>query len=664
MINYVGQQIDRYRITERLGMGGMAVVYKAYDTRLERDVAIKLIRTEEIPPSQLERLMQRFEREAKAQARFSHPHIVPAYDYGEYKGTPYLVLGYMPGGTLKERIRSGISLEGALDVILPIADAVEYAHGMGVLHRDIKPSNIIFSEKNIPMLTDFGIAKILETTDSTLTGTGLGVGTPEYMSPEQWQGKAFPASDQYALGVVLYEMLTGQKPFQAETPMAVALKQMSDPLPPPSELNPMIPEVLEKIIYKSLAREPRDRFINVMAFKTGLEKIYNIQAIEHNKFADKELQSDKQGSINHIEAGSNILQSDIDNSGSVNQSKENFQRPADLNTASKNKITSTQDIFDSLEKSALVKQKASERAVEKSRKLPRWIQLFSGLILLIIIFVIGVNLFGWDPKGLLSAALIPTEIKNVDFITATQIEKDIYLPPISTQITSSSALEEKDTEAPTKTLTPSRTPTLEPTPEFITEINPIDEVVLIYVPEGERLYPFWIYQTEVTNAQYQKCVESGKCTEKYYEYGDYGDDDHPVSSVTWYQARRYCDWSGGRLPTAAEWKKAALGTDGRSYPWGNESPSCELANLFECNNHEFVSVGSYPLGASPYGALDMIGNVYEWVEDWAEYDPRYFDGPYLRIVMGVLSDWGLRWSSEPSNANSREGIRCVVDNLP
>jgi serine/threonine protein kinase len=272
MQNYVGQQIDRYRVTERLGMGGMAVVYKAYDTRLERDVAIKIIRTDEIPLSQHERLLKRFEREAKSQARFTHRNIVPIYDYGDVGGAPYLVMSYIPGGTLKLRTGQPVPYPQALGWLIPIADALHYAHQRGVIHRDIKPSNILFDSEDQPVLTDFGIAKLLETDEATLTGTGLGVGTPEYMAPEQWQGKATPATDQYALGVVLYELLTGQKPYTADTPAAIILMQANEPLRRPSTLAPGIPESLEKLLFKALANNPQDRYEDMAAMRKALER--------------------------------------------------------------------------------------------------------------------------------------------------------------------------------------------------------------------------------------------------------------------------------------------------------------------------------------------------------------------------------------------------------
>ena len=287
MQDYVGKQIDRYRITERLGMGGMAVVYKAYDTRLERDVALKLIRVDEIPPSQHERLMKRFEREAKAMAKFSHPNIVAVHDYGEVDGSPYLVIEYIPGGTLKDKTGQPIPVETAIGWITPIADALAYAHEFGIIHRDVKPSNILFDQKGRPILTDFGIAKILETDEATLTGTGMGVGTPEYMAPEQWQGKTSAATDQYALGVVLYELITGKKPYSADTPAAIAILQATEPLPRPSAMVPKIPDIVEKVLYKALARDPRDRYQSMAIFHKALVKLEQGSFLEIGEESEK-----------------------------------------------------------------------------------------------------------------------------------------------------------------------------------------------------------------------------------------------------------------------------------------------------------------------------------------------------------------------------------------
>ena len=274
MTNLIGQSLGRYHILEQLGEGGMATVYKAYDTRLERDVAVKIIRRGAFPADHLEQILKRFERESKALARLFHPNIVKVLDYGEYEGSPYMVLEYLPGGTLKQKLGKPINWLDSIQLLIPVARALEYAHEQGIIHRDVKPSNILLTATNQPLLTDFGIAKILESRElTTLTGTGVGVGTPEYMAPEQWTGKADAQSDIYSLGIVLYEMVTGRKPYMADTPAAILLKQATEPLPRPTLYAPNLPGSVEKALIKALARNPQDRFQSMIDFAAALEKL-------------------------------------------------------------------------------------------------------------------------------------------------------------------------------------------------------------------------------------------------------------------------------------------------------------------------------------------------------------------------------------------------------
>jgi len=269
-----GQYIGRYHIVEQLGEGGMAVVYKAYDTRLEREVAVKIIRKGAFPVEILDEVLQRFEREAKSLAHLSHPNIVKVHDYGEYEDSPYLVLEYLPGGTLKKMLGKPIAWQDAVRLLLPIARGVEYAHQRGIIHRDIKPANILITESGEPMLSDFGIAKILEREQTTaLTGSGMAVGTPEYMAPEQWTGTTSPKSDLYSLGMVLYEMVTGRKPYMADTPAAVLIKQATEALPRPSLFEPSLPESLEHLLTKALAKKPEDRYADMGEFIRALESL-------------------------------------------------------------------------------------------------------------------------------------------------------------------------------------------------------------------------------------------------------------------------------------------------------------------------------------------------------------------------------------------------------
>lgn len=278
MDSRVGQVIrNRYEIIERLGEGGMASVYKAIDRNLECEVAIKFIRLEELPPSSAEKMLQRFIREAKETAQLSHTHIIPVTDFGEHEGAPFLVMRFQPGGTLRQRIQQAggpIDYQKAAQLLAPIARALEYAHRKGIIHRDVKPSNILINEDGQPILTDFGIAKLLEEEGKKgLTATGVGLGTAEYMAPEQWRGKPTPQSDQYALGVVFYEMVTGKRPYTADTPMEVAIKQATEPLPPPRMLVPGLPAVVEEALLRALRLEPGERYADMGEFAAVLENL-------------------------------------------------------------------------------------------------------------------------------------------------------------------------------------------------------------------------------------------------------------------------------------------------------------------------------------------------------------------------------------------------------
>jgi serine/threonine protein kinase len=272
MPNLVGQTLGRYHIVEQLGEGGMAVVYKAFDTRLERAVALKVIRTERMDDYQF---LERFKREALALAKLAHPNIVHINDYGDEDGVPYLVMDYIPAGTLKERIGAPIPWAEAAWFLAPVARALEFAHKQGIIHRDIKPSNILVTDSGQPMLTDFGIAKMLEDEKTGgLTTTGMGMGTPEYMSPEQLLGNKLDGrTDVYSLGTVFYEMVTGRTPYKADTPMAIALKQVNDPLPRPRQFVPALPAQTEQVIFKSLAKKPEDRYLDMGAFAAALENL-------------------------------------------------------------------------------------------------------------------------------------------------------------------------------------------------------------------------------------------------------------------------------------------------------------------------------------------------------------------------------------------------------
>jgi len=265
------QKIGRYEIKSELGRGGMATVYKAYDPRFEREVALKVLPREMLHDPQFR---IRFEREAKTIAGLEHQAIVPVYDVGEEDGQPYFVMRYMTGGSLADTIAKGpMSLAAATKLIERLASALDDSHLKGIIHRDLKPANILFDRSGDPYISDFGIAKITQSQTATVTGGAI-VGTPAYMSPEQAQGeKVDGRSDVYALGVILYEMLSGTQPYQATTPMAIVVKHITDPIPHILDLRPGLPTAIESIIEKAMAKNPDERFGSAGELYTALNAV-------------------------------------------------------------------------------------------------------------------------------------------------------------------------------------------------------------------------------------------------------------------------------------------------------------------------------------------------------------------------------------------------------
>ncbi|MHC1714088.1 MAG: Stk1 family PASTA domain-containing Ser/Thr kinase [Acidaminococcaceae bacterium] len=274
---------NRYQIMESIGTGGMAEVYKAFDTFLNREVAVKILRAQYTDD---EGFVSRFRQEAQSAARLIHPNIVNVYDVGRDDDSYYIIMEYVKGRTLKELI----SAEGALDpmtaVIIAhgIASALKHAHSRGIIHCDIKPHNILLDENNNPKVADFGIARAITT--ATMTYTASVVGSVHYLSPEQVRGEKVSAqSDLYSLGILLFEMLTGCLPYTAETPVAVALMHVRERMPLVREVNSEVPLVLEKIVAKALAKDKEERYASADEFLQDLEYAADVLSgnIEYNE---------------------------------------------------------------------------------------------------------------------------------------------------------------------------------------------------------------------------------------------------------------------------------------------------------------------------------------------------------------------------------------------
>lgn len=253
----VGKTLGQFRIVERIGAGGMATVFKAYQPTLDRYVAIKVL------PAYHARdpiFVKRFVQEARAVAKLAHPNIVQIHDFGEQESITFIVMEYVDGGTLKDRLKKPLPPAEAIDFIIQAAEGLDCAHRNGIIHRDVKPANMLLRKDGHLLLSDFGIAKILEGT-TNLTRVGTGIGTPQYMSPEQGTGQAVDRrSDFYSLGIVLFHCLTGRVPFTADNPLSITVKHLNDPLPIDRMVAENVPQPIVQVVQKMTAKLPHERY--------------------------------------------------------------------------------------------------------------------------------------------------------------------------------------------------------------------------------------------------------------------------------------------------------------------------------------------------------------------------------------------------------------------
>ena len=590
-------------------------------------------------------MLKRFEREAKSLAKLSHPSIVKVYDYGEHDDSPYLVMEYLPGGTLKKFLGKPISWQDAVRLILPVARGIAYAHQRGVLHRDIKPANILITESGEPMLSDFGIAKLFEADQTTaLTGSGMAIGTPDYMAPEQWTGTTSVQSDLYSLGIVLYEMVAGRKPYIADTPAAILLKQATEPLPSPCQFAADVPEALELILIKTLAKEPEDRYEDLDVFIEALESLHVSVPLEYGQVED----------IPEIPAA-------------------RIEKPV---------------------AGDVVEPQAAKAS------LPVKIQPYLGWVMGGVVIILAMWL-GSPLMGKLIASPSAATATFTSTVPVTPIEpiqtSDVFTPGVTkTEIGSPTpadlAVEFKDAKGVTMRLVPAG--------QFTMGMN-VDDAFSVcqimftdctreqFIDEDPSyildLEDYYIDQYEVTNVNYKACVDAGGCQPPismtsgvgnttrpdYYENPRY--DNYPVVHVSWDMAQTYCEWRGARLPTEVEWEKAARGTDARIFPWGSTMVDSTFAN-YDLALGDTWMVGSYENGQSPYGIYDLAGNVDEWVADWyAAYPGQGSEasknfGETYRVVRGgnwdsnevSISTVNRDWRN-PSLDGPFTGFRCAKD---
>lgn len=659
-------QLGKYEIIRELGRGGFGIVYEAKDLTLDRMVALKVL----LPQLAADvEFVRRFQHEAKSLAKLEHPNIVPVYEINEVEGRYFIAMRYLPGGSMADRLANkGPLLEGeVLSIARQLVAGLSHAHAKGLTHCDIKPNNILFDGKGNVLISDFGLARAAQSNSSGTSIMSAAAGTPSYMPPEMWEeGQVTPAVDQYSLACVLCEALTAKKLFDGDTTPRIMTKHFQ-----PLVLPEGIPVGLREVFEKALSKNPDERYSNLNSFFTALEVSHG----KEHKFgvtpADNEVEKTPEASQETAEASS------ID--GTLGPKKPERVDPAPKEP-----------------------RKAPGRAL---------------LLGIVAVLMIAVSTGIWanyqaklkPPAPIQSPAELFLPIATLtDALTGTPTEtpwitptKELTEEPIATP-SILPTIDPTENLLVVPTIEPSEAQVSKTEPDYgETRIREMDGMKQVYVPAGKftmgsedgagdekpvhevYLDGYWIDKYEVSNAQYEKCVkEAGFCfsfgskssTQEIY-YGNPIYADYPKIFISWDSAKSYCDWVGGRLPTEAEWEKAARGdADERTYPWG-EGIDSQKAN-YGGNVGDTTRVGSYPTGESPYGVMDMAGNVWEWVSDLYQFN--YYDtqaewsnptgassGDY-HILRGGSWNYGhdyqrvsIRYNMYRYLAVNNTGFRCV-----
>jgi formylglycine-generating enzyme required for sulfatase activity len=605
------QALGKYEIVEEVGRGGFATVYKAIDTTLNRTVALKVLAA---PPPGDPTFLDRFRREAQTAANLKHPNIVAIYEVAEIEGRYCLAMEFLPGRTLAQILQEegALPLRRVAEITQQLASALDYAHARGFVHRDIKPSNVIVDDQGGVTLTDFGTVKPAE--GKRLTAPWMSIGTPEYMSPEQIGGLVVkPASDIYSLGIVCYEILSGRVPFSGATPH-VLHAHVYDPPPLLTELVAQIPEVVAEVIHHALAKKPEERFAGAGEMARALKAAVEAagEPLLETAFAKKE--QDKT---------------------TISLSEEPTPRP--IRTGFPQRVVDIEAREEAIRRAiAAERERTTPAAVERPtpvpgirKGFPRWVIAIGGILLVAGLFGVGGVVYRSRMMSVRPTPVLPS-------ILSTQ-----------GPVTEATAVWEEDNSVMVQV----------PAGDFFMGSSDSDASAVGDEKPMHSVYldEFWIDKFEVTNEQFARFLNEegnreedgvtwvnveGEDSNLVYEGGQYrprsGYEDHPVTYVSWYGAQSYCQWAGKRLPTEAEWEKAARATDGRTYPWGNDF-DCHKGNFDDeqeiddyvvsggpdCDGYvQTAPVGSFLAGASPYGCMDMAGNAWEWVAD--QYQGDYY----------------------------------------
>jgi formylglycine-generating enzyme required for sulfatase activity len=725
---------DRYQILSELGRGGFATVYRAHDTRLDREVALKVIAgafTEEAS------FVARFRQEARTAASLNHPNIVPVYDFGETDGALYLAMALIgQGRTLRDLLneQGPLGLEQALPILSPLADALDYLHHHDppLAHRDVKPANVLLEgqdDRPWVVLTDFGLVRSLHAS-TELTRTGSILGTPAYMAPEQagaerW-GQVTPLADVYALGVVAYEMLAGCPPFEGETP-TVLVAHASEPPPSPLEYVPALGDELSTVLLRALRKPPAERYPSAGAFVDALQGVAESwteaaereTTLEQLEAQAQELLEAKEW-LEALDCCTQMVRLDPDRPAALEmltRAKQGLDREraeavrrrrlaeryqAGLDLLDEGRWGEARAAFEEVAEGNPDFREVQERLAQAQDELQRaqwhdeaiahaeaerwaeacrtWVNVLrgrldyrggdaAGRLLDATEELVGrydelIQGFKHSRQALSRYDELTLAIQAQDWEDVLQAgEKLLQLRP---DLKGAQAW----VDPARRQLKAARRRTAQ-APKGDTMVGEKDGKEMVRILAGTFLYgkdkeerelpEFWIDKTPVTNAEYARFVGATDHDPPQHWDGKSPPAeiaDHPVVYVSWYDAQAYAEWAGKRLPSEEEWEKAARGTDGRAYPWGNEEPTPELCNFGE-NEGGTTPVGKYsPQGDSPYGCVDMAGNVWEWTaSDYDESKKMLRGGSWYVNPNNVRS--ANRFRDDPDFTRSNQGFRCA-----
>ena len=654
---------DAFRVEEELPAGGMSRIFLATEQSLNRRVVVKVL-----PPNMTSEVSSaRFRQEMELLARLQHPHILPILTSGTRAELLYYVMPFVAGESLRHRLseHGKLPVEHALRILTEVADALGYAHSLGVLHRDIKPENILLEGRHA-VLADFGVARALvdARTGGRLTATGVAVGTPGYMSPEQVSGDVIDArADLYALAVVGYEMMSGKPPFEGPTAQAILTAHLVTPPLPLTEIRPEVPAHVSRAISQALSKQPEDRFPTAQEFADALGR-------DHREVPAPQMRPRR--TAWYVGAGAVLLAAVA--WGVL--SPRGTAIPAGV--LSDIRVAADSGRLDAI--AALLDSAGAEISHRGLRNVASR--------------VAGSLQVSSNSPGAEVAVARATPLGSF----ATRSFRPIGTSPIGT---TALVAGEYAVRISRGGLAPSYfVVRIAPGAEQAMQValEPPDSILGAVVRisagrspvDGSSVPEFLLTQFEVTNEQFQRFVSAGGYNDlshwsatmvigdrpvpaadalgrfvdrsglpgpRTWEGGKYpaGRGDHPVTGVSWYEASAYARWAGGALPSGHQWWRAAYGDSLSIYPWGNDAADAQYRGNLE--GVEATAVGSYPLGVSRFGAMDLAGNVREWLADAVPGGARYLaaGGSWQDPV--YMADLAHAEGFPPSYASGTIGFR-------